>query len=71
MKDVEVKGNTDEQRLNSFAESLVGMEFQWVQHSDLELVIKGRTVECLLPEEYFGKKEASPIEQIRTESVEL
>ena len=71
MKDVEVKGDTDEERLNSFAESLIGMEFLWVQHSDLELVIKGRTVECLLPEEYFGRKGVSSIDEIRTESVEL
>lgn len=76
MKDIELKGTTDEERLNSFADSLVGMEFNFKQY-DLEIVVKDketgkpRKIECLLPTEYFGKKEVGPISEIRTEEITL
>jgi len=71
MKDIVIKGSSDEERLKSFAESLVGMEFDWTQYTDLEIIVKGRTIELLLPDKYYGKKEVKPIEEIREEKVEL
>lgn len=71
IRDVVVKGETDEERMQSFAKSLIGMEFRWIEKTNLDSIAKDRTLELLLPEEYFGRKDISPVTAIKEESVEL
>jgi len=69
LRDIDVSGETDEERMKSFAKSLIGMKFHFVQ-VEVE-IIGGRKTTCILPDEYFGREEAEPIKEIRTEEVEL
>lgn len=69
LRDIEVKGETDEERMKSFAAGLVGMEFRFIEYSALESIVKGKRLEAILPETYYGKKEIKPLE-IREEKVE-
>ncbi|MEM1891128.1 MAG: hypothetical protein QXI45_01875 [Thermofilaceae archaeon] len=62
---INTSGNTDEERLNSFCKSLIGMEFKW-QEFDLP-TIGGKIIKrLLLPVEYYGKFEVE-----RPEVVEI
>lgn len=70
LKDVVITGSTDEERIMSFAKSLIGMEFYWVEQ-EVELLVKGKTTTVLLPEVYYGKKQIEPVSEIKTEKVEL
>jgi len=69
--DISISGETEEERLKSFAKALIGMEFDWVELTGLEIVVKGKTVDILLPDVYHGRKEIKPVEEVRTEEVEL
>jgi len=71
MKDIKLEGATDQERLDSFAKSLIGMEFMFRQYADLEIIVKDKKIECLLPIEYFGKKDIAPVEEVRSENVTL
>jgi len=71
LKDIVVKGETDEERMQSFARSLIGMEFRFVEKTGLQSIARGKELEIILPVEYYGKKEVSPVKEIREESVEL
>lgn len=71
MKDVVVKGESDEERMQSFTKSLIGMEFRWLEKTGLPSIAKGKELELLIPVEYYGKKEVSPVTEIKEESVEL
>lgn len=55
MRDIEITGETDEERLESFCKSLVGMEFQWEEHRIVS--IGGRETDVLIPVIYYGKSE--------------
>jgi len=54
LREIPVKGETDEERIKSFAAGLVGMEFDWEER--LVPTIAGRDVEVLLPVDYHGRK---------------
>lgn len=71
MRDIVVKGETDEERMQSFTKSLIGMECRFVEKTGLESIAKGRKLELILPTEYYGKKDVSPVTDIKEESVEL
>jgi len=71
LRDVVIKGESDEERMQSFAKSLVGMEFRFMEKTGLPSITKGRELEIILPVEYHGKKEVSPVTEIREEEVEL
>jgi hypothetical protein len=71
LRDVIVKGETDEERMQSFAKSLVGMEFRWLERSGLDSIAKNKKIDLLVPVEYYGKKEISPITEIKEEEVKL
>jgi hypothetical protein len=61
--EIDTKGNTVEERLNNFCKSLVGMEFKWVESTDLP-TLGGRTIRrLLLPTEYYGKTEVGEYEK--------
>jgi len=62
LRHIEVKGETDEERMKSFAESLLGMEFDWVEYGELPTIAK-KNIEVLLPVAYYGKKEIKPIRE--------
>ena len=57
LRDIKIEGLTDEERMQSFAKSLVGMEFYWVEEE--REALGGRKTDVLLPIAYFGKKEIS------------
>jgi len=71
LRDIEISGDTDEERMKSFANSLIGMKFRWMQIQGLESIAKGREIEMLLPEEYYGREEVSPVTEIAEEEIEL
>lgn len=54
MRDVKIEGVTDEEKMQSFAKSLIGMEFYWVEET--RKALGGRETDVLLPVAYFGKK---------------
>jgi hypothetical protein len=62
---IEAEGNTLEERLNNFCKSLVGCEFQWLEHTDLPTVGRRLIKRLLLPVQYFGKFEVAEPERIR------
>jgi hypothetical protein len=56
---INTTGNTVIERLDNFCKSLLGMEFKWVEHTDLP-TLGGRTIKrLLLPVEYYGKTEVT------------
>lgn len=71
MKDIVVDGKTSDERVMSMAKSMIGMEFDFIEHSNLEIVVQDRKVRCILPEVYHGKKDITPITEIREEEVQL
>lgn len=71
LRDMVVKGETDEERMQSFAKSLIGMDFHWVEKMGLPCIAKGKTLDIILPTEYYGRKDVSPVTEIKEESVEL
>ena len=71
LRDVVVKGETDEERMQSFTKSLIGMDMRFVEKVGLESIAKGRKLELILPAEYYGKKDISPVTEVREETVEL
>ncbi|MCD6148437.1 hypothetical protein J7J18_03635 [bacterium] len=71
LKDIRIEGSTDDERMQSFAKSLVGMKFRFVEYTDLPVIVKGKTIECILPEEYYGKSEVPKETEVKTEKVEL
>jgi len=59
LADIEIKGVTDEEKLESLCKALVGMEFLWIEMAGLP-TIAGKEVEILLPVEYYGRKKIAP-----------
>jgi hypothetical protein len=51
----DASGNTLEERLTNFCNSLVGVDAKWVDHEDLPTVGKRTIKRLLLPVEYYGK----------------
>ena len=62
---VSVEGNTIEERLTSFCRSLLGCEFQWLEHNDLPTVGRRTIKRLLLPVQFFGRFEIAEPERIR------
>ena len=71
MKDVDVKGKTDAERMASFAKSLIGMKFRFVEYTNLPCIVREKTLEIILPEEYKGKAPVEDVGAIREEVPEL
>ena len=76
LKDVDTTGKTVDERMESFARSMIGMRFAFVQKFVEGAVReKGsdqmRKVRVTLPVKYLGKEVVSPQTQIREEKVVL
>lgn len=63
IRDVVIKGENDEERIRNFAESLIGMKFDW-EEQQVE-VLAGKKVECLIPVRYYGKVSKEDVEKLR------
>lgn len=68
LKLINTAGRTAEEKLKSFADSLVGLKFRWLERMNLEAVATP-IKRLLLPEEYLGKEEIEKPEPIETEDV--
>jgi len=69
LKDMVITGKTDKEKLESIARSLIGMEFRFVELTNLESMITAKKLEAILPDEYYGRKEIKPSTAIKTEVV--
>ena len=66
IRDVNVSGSTDEERMQSFCKSLIGMEFHWEEQ--VRKAMGGRETDVLLPTVYFGKKKVEgEIREVKVE----
>lgn len=63
LNDMTIVGDTPEQKIKSFADQLIGMEFDW-EEREVE-IIAGRAVDCLIPVLYYGRKKPEEVEEIR------
>lgn len=66
MADIRIEGSTDEERIKSFMESLIGMEFYW-QEKEVEILGGRRKARVILPVVYYGKKQIGRIEEEQLE----
>lgn len=71
LKDTDSSGDSVAAKMKNFAESLVGMNFRWLERSKLESAGSTPLSRLLLPEEYIGKVEVVKPEKIETEDVVL
>jgi serine/threonine-protein kinase RIO1 len=74
MRDISVAGANDEERMQNFARSLLGMVFRW-QEKECESLVKIRGGEfkkfnVLLPVEYLGKKPIEAAPEVKQVSLE-
>lgn len=60
MKEIVIAGSSDDERIQSLANQLVGMTFRWVDYAELE-GFGGRKINLMLPEEYLGKRDVSTL----------
>jgi hypothetical protein len=58
-------GNTEEERLDNFCKSLIGMEFKWLEHTDLPTMGRRLIKRLLLPIEFYGRTEVKEVERIK------
>ncbi|MEM4167683.1 MAG: hypothetical protein QXW98_04510 [Candidatus Caldarchaeum sp.] len=58
-------GNTDEERLDNFTKSLVGMEFKWSDYENLPTAGRAVIKRLLLPVEYYGKFDVGQPETVK------
>jgi len=66
IREVSIAGNTDEERMQSFCKSLVGMEFHWEEQ--VRKAMGGRETDVLLPTVYYGKKKVEgEIREVKVE----
>jgi len=70
LKDAKVEGKTDEEKMKTFAASLIGMNFRWLERMNLEGVAQP-IKRILLPEEYLGRVEVPKVTKVETEEVVL
>ena len=63
MNDMVIIGDTPEEKIRSFADNLVGMEFDW-EEREVE-ILAGRTTDCLIPVIYYGRKSKEEVEKLR------
>lgn len=70
LRDADTSGETDEERMHNFVKSLIGMEFHWIQ-IEIEIMGGQRKTNVIIPDNYLGRKEVTPITEITTEEVEL
>lgn len=69
MKDISIAGANDEERMKSFAQSLLGMIFRW-EETECESLVKEKggaqkKFNLLLPVEYLGKKPIEPTPEVK------
>jgi hypothetical protein len=74
MRDISVAGANDDERMQNFAHSLLGMVFRW-QEKECESLVKVRGGEfkkfnVLLPVEYLGKKPIEAAPEVKQVSLE-
>lgn len=72
IKDVSTAGQTDDERINAFAKSLMGMVFRFEERQVESLVQedgKFKKFSLLLPVEYLGKKPIEEVGQVRQASI--
>lgn len=62
MADIRIEGETEEERMKSFMESLIGMEFYW-QEKEVEILGGRKTARVLLPVVYYGKKQVGQVKE--------
>ena len=71
LKEIDHSGKTPAEQMMSFAKSLVGMKFRFLEHGNLESAGQNPIARLLLPEEYLGKVEIVQPEKIETEEVKI
>jgi len=71
LKDTNSSGDSAAAKMKNFAESLIGMNFRWLERSKLESAGSTPLSRLLLPDEYLGKVEVQKAEEIETEDVVL
>lgn len=69
LKDTVVKGKTDDERMTSFAKSLIGMNFRFVEYTNLPCIVQDKTLRIILPEEYKGRTAVEETGEVRSEEV--
>ena len=73
MRDVSIAGRNDEERMQNFAQSLLGMVFRWREVECESLVkVKGgdfKKFNLLLPVEYLGKKPIEEVAQVKQATI--
>jgi len=76
LKDMSFEGKDSEERMQNFAKSLLGMQFRFVEYTDLPSIAKNRVtgkfeVELTIPKEYLGKTEIGEIQKKTVGEVDL
>ncbi|MHA3965038.1 MAG: hypothetical protein AM325_016035 [Candidatus Thorarchaeota archaeon SMTZ1-45] len=69
LKETDSSGKNTDEKMASFAKSLVGMNFRWLEQGNLESAGQQDIKRLLLPDTYFGKVEIE--EPIKVESEEV
>ena len=76
LKDTNFEGEDPEERMNNFAKSLLGMQFRFVEYTDLPSIAKNKNtgkfeIELIIPVEYLGKAEIGEIKEETVSEVNL
>jgi len=71
LKETDSSGKNAAEKMTTFAKSLHGMNFRWLEHANLESAGQTPIARLLLPSEYLGKVEIEEAVEIETEEVVL
>jgi len=63
LMDMVIVGDTAEEKVRSFADQLIGMEFDW-EEREVEIIAR-KTTDCLIPVVYYGRKSKEEVEKLR------
>ena len=71
LKETDSSGKNTAEKMATFAKSLHGMNFSWLEHANLPSAGQTPIARLLLPSEYLGKVEIEKAVEIETEEVEI
>ena len=71
LKETDSSGKNAAEKMASFAKSIVGMNFRWLEHGNLESAGQNPIARLLLPSEYLGKVEIEEPVEIESEEVTI
>ena len=71
LKETDSSGKNAAEKMATFAKSLHGMNFRWLEHGNLESAGSEPIARLLLPSEYLGKVEIEEAIEIETEDVKI